>query len=86
MSSKDKTRQKLMGSMRKTKAAAGIGNETAPEPKSTPTVNAEPAKTEQPRKVAEPKATAPKATRRADPDPYSARGDVYQSARRVWPD
>ena len=76
MSSKDKTRQKLVGSMRKTKADAGIGTENTEEKKVSPDLpKAKPAK--QP---------VARESRRQSTRPESAQGDSYQSGRRVWPD
>ena len=76
MSSKDKTRQKLVGSMRKTKADAGIGTENADEAK----VSADLPKPKPPQQhvAREPKRESTK--------PVSAKADSYQSGRRVWPD
>ncbi|MCG6975689.1 MAG: hypothetical protein LJE56_04690 [Acidiferrobacterales bacterium] len=76
MSSKDKTRQKLVGSMRKTKADAGIGTENADETKASPDLP-------EPKPPKQPAAREPK---RESTKPVSAKGDSYQSGRRVWPD
>jgi hypothetical protein len=76
MSSKDKTRQKLVGSMRKTKADAGIGTENA-EAEKVSTDLPKP----KPEKQAVGRETKPQSTK-----PDTARGDRYQSGRRVWPD
>ena len=74
MSSKDKTREKLMGSMRKTKADAGIGTTSKPE-SSASEAAPEPAK------------PAPqKASRTPGSQPRTTGSDGYQSGRRVWPD
>jgi hypothetical protein len=74
MSSKDKTRQKLVGSMRKTKASAGIGPGNSHERAQPPAAP-----------VAEPpKKQAVAQTRRARSNAES--GDRYRSGRRVWPD
>jgi len=77
MSSKDTTRQKLVGSMRKTKAAAGI-TEDAQQAES---------------KLVRPKQSESLKTARRQPsNPASATGsemsgaEGYQSGRRVWPD
>ncbi|MGW8246631.1 MAG: hypothetical protein ACWGOV_00860 [Acidiferrobacterales bacterium] len=75
MSSKDKTRQKLVGSMRKTKAEAGIGAETEETKVSPDLPKPKPAKQAEPRE-----------TRREWTSPASSKGDRYQSGRRVWPD
>ena len=74
MTSKDKTREKLVGSMRRTKSAAGIGNDNA-EPESaadSPVVSAP--------------AAAGKAKPSAAPRPETGNAEAYQSGRRVWPD
>ena len=76
MSSKDKTRQKLVGSMRKSKADAGIGTETTEEKKASPDLP-EP----KPEKQAVGTETKLQSTK-----PDTAKGDRYQSGRRVWPD
>ena len=74
MSSKDKTREKLMGSMRKTKADAGIGTASKTEPVASQT-------------TPEPAKSAPqKASRTQSPQPQRVSSDGYQSGRRVWPD
>ena len=77
MSSKDKTRQKLVGSMRKTKAVAGIG-----------AVNAAPeTAAEDPRPAARTKPVPASKTERAAFAETTVRAtDAYQSGRRVWPD
>ena len=77
MSTKDKTRQKLVGSMRKTKAVAGIGADNA----------AVEAVAETPKPVAKAKpvsATNAKSVVAGETQPRGA--DAYQSGRRVWPD
>lgn len=76
MSSKDKTRQKLVGSMRKTKADAGIGVGDAEETKVRPGLP-------QPKLPRQPVA---RETRRESPKTDQLKGDRYQSGRRVWPD
>jgi len=77
MSSKDKTREKLMGSMRKTKADAGIGAKSKPE--STETSQSAAPKTAKP--AVEKRGNA---TQKSQSSTMSA--DNYQSGRRVWPD
>jgi len=77
MSSKDKTREKLMGSMRKTKADAGIGTDKKPE--STTSSQAAAPKSAKP---AQQKAS--RATTKSQP--RTSNTDSYQSGRRVWPD
>ena len=77
MSSKDKTRQKLVGSMRKTKVVAGIGTDSAR--KESGADRSEPADSARP-----PAATG---SAKAAPATGKPRGaDGYQSGRRVWPD
>ena len=76
MSSKDKTRQKLVGSMRKTKAEAGIGTEKADEAVVSPDL---------PRPEQSKQAAIPE-KRRVKANPGSVKGDNYRSGRRVWPD
>lgn len=75
MSSKDKTREKLMGSMRKTKADAGIESSNQTQP-----AKVSPATTASSKPAAEKIA---RATPAASPR-VSTEG--YQSGRRVWPD
>ena len=76
MSSKDKTREKLMGSIRKTKADAGIGtnhqSESAPASQAAAPAPAKPASQE--------------ARRSPGSQPQAVSSDGYQSGRRVWPD
>ena len=75
MNTKDKTRDKLMSSMRKTKAGAGkdtTGSE--PEEKSAPT------KVATKKKTTPAKKQAPKTTSQAQADNYQSRGCT------VWPD
>jgi hypothetical protein len=76
MTSKDKTRQKLVGSMRKTKAAAGIGTDAAEtEPAAASPVTPEPAASD----------TASAASLRSGKSELP-KPDPYQSGSRVWPD
>jgi len=76
MSSKDKTRQKLVGSMRKTKAEAGIGAENSEETNVSPDLpKPQPAGQDVNRE-----------TKRKSTKPDPASGDGYQSGRRIWPD
>jgi hypothetical protein len=77
MNSKDKTRQKLVGSMRKTKDVAGIGSNNI----EAGSVSA----------ASEPSKPAKPATNRANAGASSSRSksigaNGYQSGRRVWPD
>ena len=77
MTSKDRTRQKLVGSMRKTKAAAGIGGGDIDA------ASAESASTES-RTV---KSAKPTTARTAGASvKKNAGANAYQSGRRVWPD
>lgn len=75
---KDKTREKLMGSMRKSKADAGIGSDTV-ETKA-PTTNPEPSDKE--KSMAKPG----RATSVPQSQPQKVKTDSYQSGRRIWPD
>lgn len=75
MSSKDKTREKLMGSMRKTKADAGIGSK-----KKTQSAPSQPAAPERAKPVAQ------KGRGAQNSQPRTITSDSYQSGRRVWPD
>lgn len=77
MTTKDRTRQKLVGSMRKTKAVAGIGTENT----ETETIAAD-TKVSQPGKPAAAKAGSASKVSRPEPE----RRDSYQSGRRIWPD
>lgn len=77
MSSKDKTRQKLVGSMRKTKAVAGIDSDN---------VNRE-VVAEDAKPAANAKQVSATNVERDMPAKAKPRGaNVYQSGRRVWPD
>ena len=75
MTANDKTGQKLVDSMRKTKAAAadkaGAQNSRGPAPA---------------KKAARPQAKKKSAARRSPNIPRRRGGDPYQSGRRVWPD
>lgn len=85
MSSKDKTREKLVGSMRKTKASAGIGADKERSVRAIPAPS-KPAGPQQAPVAPEAKKTAVSAPRKAGASPYSGTADGYQSGRRVWPD
>ena len=76
MTSKDKTREKLMGSMRKTKADAGIGGGQNHSDSTARQAAPEPAK---------PAAIKVKQTTPSS-KPRTTSNDGYQSGRRVWPD
>lgn len=74
MSNKDKTREKLMESMRMTKSDAGKAEDTGATESSKP-------KAEKP--------VAKKAAKKAEKKPAAksaVNADAYQSAQRVWPD
>jgi hypothetical protein len=77
MTSKDKTRQRLVGSMRKTKAVAGIGTDNA----ETETAVAG-SEVPQSAKPAVGKASGSGSSLR----PKKVDADSYQNGRRVWPD
>ena len=80
MASSDKTREKLLSSMRKTKDGSGkkeASATTEPAKKET----AKPAAANKPAKSAQ-KKPAPAAKAKAS----SASSDPFQSSRRVWPD
>jgi hypothetical protein len=77
MTTKDKTRQRLVGSMRKTKVVAGIGTENAEPEASVAAIKAT--------QAANPTAAKPaRGTQPAAAEPVA--GDSYQSGRRIWPD
>ena len=75
MSSNDKTRQKLMESMRKTKKGA-----TKNIPAAESETKSKPAKATSKKKNVSTKKEAAKAISKAKPDPYQS------ARRRVWPD
>ena len=77
MSSKDKTRQKLVGSMRKTKSVAGIGVDNA---------NTESVAEDHKQPVKAKPVVATNAERVVATKSKSRGADGYQSGRRVWPD
>ncbi len=80
MTAKDKTRQKLMGSMRKTKSDAGIGDSST----ETKPVESRPKEVAPPRQSAAPKSL--KTTTAATAKGASGETNSYQGGRRVWPD
>lgn len=93
MSTKDKARNKLLGSMRKTKETAESKPAAAHEPhKAAPKAESKPAAA----KKAAAKKAAPKkseAVRRDPPKPITGAfvsskpsSDPFQSAGRIWPD
>ena len=89
MTSKDKTGDQLMASIRKTKTEGATPDSkpvAAPQKAATPkaaTPKAKPAAARQPRSTAKKKVGAkPRATQTAP----AAKGSVYQSSGRVWPD
>jgi|GEM_PF-1871288 len=89
MSTSDKTRTKLMDSMRKTKESA---NAQSTEQEQASQSAAEPAKsaTKPPAKPAPKSAPAKKTTIQPSPGKYSSRitseASGYQSGGRIWPD
>ena len=92
MTSKDKTRDKLVGSMRKTKAGAGIGTDSGQieSAAATPVVEEKAVEEKVVEKAAAAKTAKPavKTDKRAGKPAQSAQvsSDSYQSGRRVWPD
>ena len=77
MSSKDKTREKLMGSIRKTKAGAGTGSRSEPDKTSASQASVSRSA----------KSIAKRASRvTSDPQSRTISPDAYESGRRVWPD
>jgi len=82
MSTTDKTRQQLVDSMRKTKAAAA-GKTSAVNKKSPQRVN----RKVTPKRAKNAAATiAGKHSANATGGPRSGNSDSYQAGRRVWPD
>ena len=77
MSTRDKTREKLVGSMRKTKAGAGIDSERVD---TEPTVPDE--ASSKPAKPAVRKGADSALSTKSD----TVNGNAYQSGGRVWPD
>lgn len=71
MSEADKTGEKLVASMRRTKAGAGPASGAAKKPTAASTRKAAPGKS---------------AARKSKPAPAASGSDPYQSGRRVWPD
>ena len=82
MNSTDKTRQRLMDSMRKTKAAAA--GKKATVKKSTPRTASR--KVQPQRANNAPATSAGKQSADAAGVSRSVNPDAYQSGRRVWPD
>jgi hypothetical protein len=80
MSSTDKTRQKLMESMRKTKAGSASKSDTTTTKSDTKASSS----ASQSKPAAKPAAAKRKPAARK-PAPKSG-GDPYQAGRRVWPD
>ena len=81
MNSKDKTREKLVGSLRKTKAVAGIGQDTKEGTEPIAPVAQKPTKP-RPSRAKGRVVSAGASTLR----PETVSADGYQSGRRVWPD
>lgn len=89
MSSTDKTGEKLLASIRKTKASGGPTETTAasgpaatPKRAKTATRKAAP----KARSKAAAKPAAKRAAKPAATKPAAVAADPYQGARRVWPD
>jgi hypothetical protein len=89
VTSKDKTGDQLMASIRKTKTEGATPDSKpvpAPQKAATPKVatpKAKPAPVRQPRGTANKKVGAKPRTTKAAP---AAKGSAYQSSGRVWPD
>jgi hypothetical protein len=90
VTTKDKTGDQLMASIRKTKTeSATTGGEPAGTPEAAATTRkkaaakAKPAAARQPRSTAKKKVVAKPGTKKAAP---AVKGSAYQSSRRVWPD
>jgi hypothetical protein len=82
MSTKDKTRAKLMDSMRKTKESASAQSHQPTTASSAPKAQSKPAASTPAAKPA-----ARKPASKAASSGYSRRGsDAYQSGGRIWPD
>ncbi len=85
MTNTDKTRQKLVDSMRKTKAEAGTEADTSPTKASAPKAK----KTRVQRASTKPASDAGRITTKPSArsaKPTQTPSDPYQGARRVWPD
>mgnify|MGYP001550035235 FL=1 len=88
----DKTREKLLSTMRKTKAGTSADNATAPATKGTAAKKKPAAKKKTPVKKKaskKPKSTAKAKTvtiPRAKGKAKRAAADPYQAAGRIWPD
>jgi len=76
MSSKDKTRSKLMETMRMTKADPGKKVDAAEKKQTTAPQESKPIKNKE-------KKTA---TKKASTPPQKSSVDPFQATRRVWPD
>ena len=89
---KDKTRAKLVGSMRKTKAAAGIGTDSARSKTDAGASVIEEKVIEEKAEETVVEAKAAKPTAQSikrnvtSSQPAQVSVDSYQSGRRVWPD
>ena len=88
----DKTREKLLSTMRKTKAGASTDNATAPATKGTSAKKKPTAKKKTPVKKKaskKPKSTAKATTAtkpRAKAKAEQVAADPYQAGGRIWPD
>jgi hypothetical protein len=80
MTANDKTGEKLVDSMRKTKAAAADKNDAAQNP-----TQASQTQTSQTKK-SQPQAKKKTAAKRSSGDARKRGGNPYQSGRRIWPD
>jgi len=93
MTNTDKTRQKLVDSMRKTKAETEAGTETktsstkasTPKAASAPTTKKTRARRVSTKSTADAGSVTPKPSATST-KPEQIRSDPYQGGRRVWPD
>ena len=83
MNSKDKTREKLVGSLRKTKAVAGIGQDTKEGTEPIAPVAQKPTKPRPSRSTGRVVGSASSSRSRTV---KMVNADRYQSGRRDWPD
>lgn len=79
MSSTDKTEEKLLSSMRRTKAAAA-DKSAKPQSQPAPATRDKPTTQRAQRKTAAASKTKPASSSSV------GQGDPYQSGRRIWPD
>ncbi|MEJ2060495.1 MAG: hypothetical protein P8Y64_08415 [Gammaproteobacteria bacterium] len=76
MTTNEKTGEKLLASMRKTKAAAAAGKPDSPQAEVKAPQKAKP----------RPQNKRKTVTKRSSDASRAGHGDTYQSGRRVWPD